>query len=377
MSEFMMPPERKEWPPLDVAFRSRASSLHPKRNEDNGCANAKKGAMAVFDGMGKGLAGDCASAAACDVIRKDVEGSVESPSLWSTEAQEPLERSAVMQEVKQTLANMHRAIRASLMSERYQHSVKDRFQEEFLQDHPDASGKLEEEPFRSEFAAALIEKLIQADKDHGSTAVIAKIWTDGTKRFITYGWIGDSRLYRWRAQGEDRILERLTVDDTIINVAVTAGLIKDDSDASIDTKISFAQVEQAFRVRRLGLRGLGLFYSLFKREHKVTDPKGDVASLPPISLINYSSSLLAALGMQAVSTDDFKVRTEEIQEGDCFVALTDQMTKFGGDEALREVLEAYPSGTADEIVDALQQKADLLAAEVSYDDDSTVSVLKT
>jgi serine/threonine protein phosphatase PrpC len=374
--QFVLPtPERKELPPLEVALRSRPSSLHPDRNDDNGFTNAAKGVFSVFDGMGQGLAGDYASELAAAFLRLEVEETSAS-SVLATPYEVPCERRAVSDAMREMLKVMHYGMRASTMNPRYQELVRVRFEQLFLKDHPYAIGKIDEEPFCSQFQDALAEAVVQADHNHGSTAVIAKVWTDGKKRFITYAWIGDSRLYRWRQTANGNTLERLTVDDSVVNLAVMAGLIPDDSDTSIDTKISYAQVKQAFANGKLGLEGLAAMHTVFEREHQVTDPTVSFESLPPVSLINFSKSLLAALGIRTITEEDFKVHTLEIQDGDCFVALTDQITKFGGDQAVRDVLEITTTDSSEQIADAFQRKADQLANEMAYDDDSTVSVLK-
>lgn len=179
-----------------------------------------------------------------------------------------------------------------------------------------------------------------------------------------------------RNEGGRSALTRLTTDDTLIHLAVEAGLMPDDTDAGIDRLISFSQIEDAFKQKKLSLKGYLLFASLFKKQYGEPSPDRPLGSFPPISLIDYSSSLLTVLGGELTTPQDFKVLTVEVEPGDLFIAATDQIPKFGGDDAFREVLTAKGSATPLEIADALQKKADQLAKEVEHDDDSTVSILE-
>lgn len=167
--------ERKERKPLEYAFRSFASELHPYDNQDTYYADESNGLVGLFDGMGGLAAGREASETAAAAVQEYVAG-------WE----------AVTDEEADDI------LRPSLASAlRYAGTKVVELGNAKKLAIPDPA---EREKFQMP----------------GTTATLVKIHEFKDGRRVAYvANIGDSRVYVWRA--DEAALEQVSEDDDVLS----------------------------------------------------------------------------------------------------------------------------------------------------------------
>jgi serine/threonine protein phosphatase PrpC len=225
--------------PVVVGAASEASMEHPDRNEDSYYATLDSSMVA--DGMGSVPGGEVASMIACDTMRCLKEGKAgDSTNKFISDAMEAYGQ--------QTGAESLERMKTFFSSENKQSSKEDAessvaamFQvmdsaiTKWKNSDPEIMKKVEEKSKAKGATGEDLQKEVKRNFDTlGTTASMMQLWTDAEgKKQVTFGSIGDSRIYRLRG-GE---LKRMTRDDSFIQALSDAGIIGLDEDTGHMVKL--------------------------------------------------------------------------------------------------------------------------------------------
>jgi serine/threonine protein phosphatase PrpC len=201
-----------------------------------------------------------------------------------------------------------------------------------------------------------------------TTISLGKFWTDEQGREkITVASVGDSRIYRFRGNS----LERLTTDSSIVQkimnleVPDTEGFpIVDDSD--VTRAVSLEMLKEYGKIDRDLLSMITYANQLAEEEER------EVKSLTIDEMRHFVLNTV-------LHPSRIDVRTEDVEDGDIYLALSDGIHDNLIDEKIRAICEEhYPN--ADGITDALLAEAVSVSTDEtnprSKPDDMTVAVAR-
>lgn len=309
--------------PITIGSATEASIKHPDRNEDAYYKSAKRGVVAVFDGMGGMPAGDYASASAAEQL------GTEKIDEALAAAKTPAEKKTA-----ERIKNIFSSPRDAVLK---QQDVEDATRDMLIRMNAEVE-KLAENPavrqkaveyFKQELGSfdpanaqhqKLMEKVL---KSVGCTASFMKTWRgeDGKDR-VTMGQIGDSRVYRLRGNE----LKKLTRDDSHVEILMEEGLIANDQDVSqtIDKEKIVALADKRKELAPLVLK------LIQSPEQKVT-------------LGSFRNQVTQGIGVARFSKEEFGVdftpqaKTEELEDGDVVFAVSDGVSDNLTDEKIRAI----------------------------------------
>ncbi len=322
----------EEGPRLVIGFDTEASSKHPDRNEDAFNKSEDRGIIAVADGMGGVPAGEVASKEAIDQLETDkIDGALASAKtveeiktaelikvVFDSSKDATLRQNDVENAVGAMLLRMNDEVEKLGQTNP---AVFEKAKEYFKKIQIDKSVKFD--PNKSEHQE-LIKDLLQAI---GCTMSLMKTWrNEKGKNMMTVGNIGDSRIYRLR----NGALERLTRDNSPLQILLDAGIVKNDQD--VTEKIDVTSVIE-FTNKRPELK------KLFQ---DIRENPNDTVTLGEIRHKLSQAAGLKTLSKNKLGIDfDPFIQSYEMEDGDAFVAVTDGISDNLYDEEIRSIVATY------------------------------------
>jgi len=289
-----------------IGAASEASPAHPDRNEDAYYYSAKRGIQFVADGMGGVPAGDYASAAAAEQLtRLQIESMAPiTKKVYEANINTPLTKDEVEAATGDILQRMNDAVeRLGQENETVQTKARESFKEQLGQDFDPSK----------ESHKKVMDILL---KQIGCTASLSKVWRNAEgKEQMTIGQVGDSRIYRLRKGG----LERLTREDSHVQVLIDEGIkdkngepVLDDADVTreIDKKDIIALAEKRKELAPLVMK-------------LVRNPNQYV------TLDSFRNMITQGIGLQKIMKEQFgtefkpRIKTVELEDGDLVLTVSD------------------------------------------------------
>lgn len=334
-------------PKLVIGAATEASSKHPERNEDAFYKSAKRGIIAVGDGMGGVPAGDFASHEAVRQLGRDeidealtnaktAEGKKTAElikKIFDSPKDADLRKEEVEEAVTAMLVRMNDEVEKLGQTNAV---VRQKVKEHFIKER----GKFDPQDIEDQ---RLMDKFLQTI---GSTVSFAKTWrNEKGENMVTVGNVGDSRIYRLR----HGTLERLTRDDSQAQVMLEEGLIKNDQDLKqkIDKTIIMALADKRPELRPLVLK---------------------ISQRPEmeITLGGIRNIVTQAAGLKSITKNefgmDFKpfVYSYDMLDGDAFIAVSDGISDNLLDDEIRSMAATHfenPQIMAEELQRAATKRA--------------------
>lgn len=307
---------------LQIGIATEASPDHPMRNEDHYYASEDRGLAIVADGVGGGLAGNLASARATQEL-----------TLLKLAKRDPMTRLVMEAGREEKFASdedAENAVRASLENMQSAITELQRSPEIIALALREAEKKYKRKLDPSNPADR--QKVRSIAESMSCTASLSKIWKDMEgKDHITFGNVGDSRIYRLRHGRLERMTPDHSVVQTIINERMvdTNGVpIEDDQD--IERKISIAEFEK-HAPKDPGLMGL----------------IGSTSGKKEINLEEIRHYVTQTLGVPEDNryyngkTLDPYIRTEELADGDIILTCSDGLSNVLTDDEMRAILARH------------------------------------
>lgn len=320
--------ELEAGPKFVIGAATEASIKHPDRNEDAYYHSAKRGIIAVADGMGGVPAGDFASHEAIVQLGRDkidqaltnakTPGEKEAAGLIKKVFDSPkdarLRKEDVEEAVSAMLLRMNDEVeKLGQTNAVVRQKAEEHFKKELGNFDPDNAEHQE-----------LMNKLLQTI---GCTMSFMKMWrNENGENMMTVGNIGDSRIYRLRHGA----LERLTRDDSHVQILLEEGLVKNDQD--VTERIDKAKII-ALADKRPELRPLAL---------KLVQ-KSDAT----VTLGSIRNMITQAAGLKTLSKNefgiDFKpfVKSYDMEDGDAYIAVSDGVADNLTDEEIRSIAATH------------------------------------
>jgi serine/threonine protein phosphatase PrpC len=319
---------RESGPKFVIGAATEASSEHPERNEDAFYKSEKRGIIAVGDGMGGVPAGDLASHEAMRQLGREEIDEALTNSKTTNEKKTAGLIKKVFDSPKDSIQNkgeVESAVNAMLLRmndevEKLGQTnaiVREKAEEFFT----NKMGKFD--PNNTE-QQELMKKLLQTI---GCTMSLMKTWkNEKGENMMTVGNIGDSRIYRLR----HGMLERLTRDDSHVQILLEEGLFKNDQD--VTERVEKAKII-ALADKRPELRSLAIQLTL----------KPDTV----VTLGSIRNMVTQAAGLKTISKNeldvDFKpfVHSYDVLDGDALIAVSDGISDNLFDEEIRSIAATH------------------------------------
>ncbi len=332
----------EEGPRFVTGSATETSSKHLV-NEDHFEIDKRRGIFAVADGMGSVPAGDVASHEAIGQLEIDkIDGALANAKTVKDVKTAELIKSVFDSSKDATLRqnDVEDAVNAILLR------MNDEI-EELGKTNEDVRTMAKEKTKKLLALRKIIfdqnnsehQKLMQdAIQTIGCTMSLMKTWqNEKSEHMITVGNIGDSRIYRLR----NGALERLTRDDSHVQILLDAGIVKNDQD--VKEKIDITSVI-AFTNKHPELK------NLFQ---DIRENPNDTVALGEIR-----HKLSQAAGLKTLLKNkfgiDFKpfVRSYDMEDGDAFVVVSDGISDNLYDEEIRSIVATHfenPQQIAEEL----------------------------
>ena len=318
-------------PKFVIGSATEASSEHPERNEDAFEIFGDRGILATADGMGGAPAGDFASHEAVSQLQIDkIDGALSSAKTVKEIKTAELIKSVFGSSKDATLAkkNVETAISAMLLrmndevEKLGQTEVVRKKIEDHLMERPEGFDPNDSNHKRT------MSRLMRSI---GSTVSLMKTWrNEKGENMMTVGNIGDSRIYRLRHGA----LERLTRDDSQVQILLEEGLIANDQDLQ-------QEIDKSKILEIVG-REKNPRTELLSLAQKMTQKPGK-----KITIAGIRHTVLQAAGLKSILKQelgsDFKpfVHTYDMEDGDAFVAVTDGISDNLTDEEIRSIIATH------------------------------------
>lgn len=318
-----IPTARMEAAPEQYALEAGAKSIEHKSerhpiNEDTYIENPENGTYGVFDGMGGHAAGEVASKEAGAILQKEL---------------------------------------SSVSIEASAQEIAEKMQTAF------------------EAAQETLHLLVKTNPEYERMATTASVvkFAEGGKKLVL-GQVGDSRVYRLR-EGK---LERISPEDSAIEIAIKYGFIKSDQD--VNQTVNIDKVEERLKTAKnkkeqnelmMLLRVLGMTRNGIK-EHYGFDTK----EIPIKTFRNVAGNAIEGGEKRRRATPH--ILTFDVKEGDKYLLCSDGVSDNLTEKEIREILtkDENPRELAEEL--ALKSK-EIMAQEENpraKHDDTTALVVE-
>ncbi|GEM_PF-1261959 len=312
-AEYRVVESREKGSDLKYGLAKEASPEHPDRNEDAAFYSAKRGIQMVADGMGGVPAGDYASAKAAEQLTRVGLEKADPEVRKTLEAnrEEVLDQKDVEKAVDAIIRQMNDEIVSFNATSPVVHEkAKEYFEKEM--------GSYDSEDARQK---KVMDSLL---KSIGCTISMSKIWRDEKgKDNLTIGNVGDSRTYILRKGN----LEKISRDDSHVQILIDEGLIKNDEDVlqQIDKSTIIAMADKHPELRSLVpklVQQADRYVTIDSIRNRITQAVG-VADM-----------------MKAQYGIDFKpfVKTIELEDGDLILTATDGIADNLTDSEIQAIL---------------------------------------
>lgn len=315
----MASPEKRERPfRLIGAFETLPSADHPERNEDHTIYRPDDGVFGVADGVGGAPAGNFASEAAMAQLEKSVieyhlrnakdpvahQEALVAANVFLADISHPQNEVDVKRAGRAILKRMSQAIERiskkgdpAVLKSIYLHAIQR----------------------QRERTHATNESVInEVASEIGTTVTFGKLWQNQEgKRFLTTFHLGDSAIFCFRKSR----LEKITKDDSYVQVLVDANLLPDEITYNEEMK----NHPQAPDYVDLTVSA-GEIRRTFSEDHPIVQYVKKHSNEKRISVLRIRRMLLQTMNRYPMQARIAKTETTETLDGDIYLALTDGIT---------------------------------------------------